>query len=67
MVNVRSELGCSTAATTEMNRVKGLKDTCLGKFKECKQAQDGAVEFTATCPTKVLTNQDTILYLPITY
>ena len=33
-----------------MDRVQALKTSCLGKFSECKQAQDAAVELTATCP-----------------
>jgi len=38
-------------ATDEMNRVKGLKGSCLAKFAECKKAQDSAVQYTANCPT----------------
>ena len=34
-----------------MNRVKGLKGSCLAKFAECKKAQDSAVQYTANCPT----------------
>jgi len=40
--------GCS--AMEEMDRVKGLKDSCVSKFGDCKKAQDSAVELTATCP-----------------
>jgi len=47
---MKGDLSCSSATTAEMNRVKGLKDSCLSKFGDCKRAQDGAVEFTATCP-----------------
>ena len=45
----RSDLS-SCDAKTEMDRVKGLKKSCTSKFGECKQAQDAAVELTATCP-----------------
>ena len=38
-----------------MDRVQGLKTSCLSKFSECKQAQDAAVELTATCPASQTT------------
>jgi len=43
-------------AKDEMDRVKGLKKSCTTKFGECKSAQDGAVELTATCPASATTS-----------
>merc|ERR1712095_196477 len=43
-------------AKDEMDRVKGLKKSCTSKFGECKSAQDGAVELTATCPASATTS-----------
>jgi len=42
--------GCS--ALEEANSVKAKKKTCLATFSGCKSAQDSAVQYTATCPTK---------------
>jgi len=42
--------GCS--ALEEANSVKAKKKTCLQTFSGCKSAQDSAVQYTATCPTK---------------
>jgi len=47
---MKSDLS-SCDAKAEMDRVKGLKKSCTSKFGECKQAQDSAVELTATCPS----------------
>jgi len=46
---MKSELS-SCEAKTEMDRVQGLKTSCLSQFSSCKKAQDAAVELTATCP-----------------
>merc|ERR1712222_123883 len=51
---MKSDLS-SCEAKTEMDRVQGLKTSCLSKFSECKQAQDAAVELTATCPASQTT------------
>jgi len=48
--NMKSDI-TDCKATDEMNRVKALKGSCLEKFGDCKKAQDGAVELTASCPT----------------
>jgi len=39
-------------ALNEANSVKAKKKTCLDTFSSCKKAQDSAVQYTATCPTK---------------
>jgi len=51
---MKSDLS-SCEAKTEMDRVQGLKTSCLSKFSECKQAQDAAVELTVTCPASQTT------------
>jgi len=42
----------SCSALDEANSVKAKKKTCLKTFSSCKSAQDSAVQYTATCPTK---------------
>jgi len=53
-INMKSDL-TDCKATDEMNRVKALKSNCLDKFGDCKKAQDGAVELTASCPAAAVT------------
>jgi len=40
------------SAKGEADNVKAKKKSCLKTFGDCKKAQDKAVEFTSTCPTK---------------
>merc|ERR1711874_467609 len=42
----------SCSALDEANSVKAKKKACLKTFSSCKSAQDSAVQYTATCPTK---------------
>merc|ERR1712106_257450 len=42
-------------ASDEADTVKAKKKTCLKTFGECKKAQDAAVEYTSTCPSKTTT------------
>jgi len=43
---------CLTEMSTVKDDVKKKKTTCLKTFGNCKKAQDKAVEFTSTCPSK---------------
>ena len=40
------------SAKDEAKLVKAKKKTCLDAFVVCKKAQDSAVKYTATCPSK---------------
>jgi len=51
---MKSDLS-SCSAKEEMDRVQGLRTSCLSKFSDCKKAQDSAVELTASCPASTTT------------
>ena len=63
MFNFRSDIS-KCKASDEADAVKTKKKTCLKTFGECKKAQDAAVEYTSTCPSKTsnsMTTKSTIM------